>query len=141
MRALRVPQQVVVMQLPAHVLQARTHYVLPVMVETEMALLATCVLLAARTRWLTTEWRVWPVLQMLSPALVQLLLLVLVTQVTPAQMVWCVQLVWMANTSPKLRMLLVRMLLLDLMVLVVLPVLVLLVSQRALPELITTLTD
>ena len=107
-RALRVPQQVVVMQLPAHVLQARTHYVLPVMVETEMALLATCVLLAARTRWLTTEWRVWPVPQMLLPALAQLLLRVLVMQVIPAQMVWCAQLVWMANTSPKRRMLLVR---------------------------------
>ena len=87
------------------------------------------------------QFHVWPVPHMLSPALVQLLLLVLVTQVTPAQMVWCVQLVWMANTSPKLRMLLVRMLLLDLMVLVVLPVLVLLVSQLALPELITTVTD
>ena len=56
--ALLVPQQVVVMQLPAHALQPRTHYVLPVMVEMEMALLAMRVVLAARTRWLTTEWRV-----------------------------------------------------------------------------------
>ena len=77
---------------------------------------------------------------MLSPALVQLLLLVLVIKVTPAQTVWCAQLVWMVNTSPKRRMLLVQMFLLDHMVLVVLPVLVLLVSQRALPELITTVT-
>ena len=57
-RALLVPQQVVVMQLPAHALQPRTHYVLPVMVAMEMALLAMRVLLAARTRWPTTEWRV-----------------------------------------------------------------------------------
>ena len=128
------------MQLPAHALQPRTHYVLPVMVEMEMALLAMRVVLAARTRWLTTEWRVWPVPHLLWPALVQLLLLVLVRQVTPAQTVWCAQLVWMVNTSPKRRMLFVRMFLLDLLVLVVLPVLVLLVSQRALPELITTVT-
>ena len=54
-RALRVPQQVVVMQLPARALQPRTHYVLLVMVEMEMALLAMHVLLAARTRRLITE--------------------------------------------------------------------------------------
>ena len=84
--------------------------------------------------------RALPVPQMLYPALVQLLLLVLVRKVTPAQTVWCAQLVWMVNTSPKRRMLFVRMFLLDLLVLVVLPVLVLLVSQRALPELITTVT-
>ena len=111
------------------------------MVEMQMVSLVMRALLKHPTRWLTTEWRVWPVLQMLLAALAQLLLLVLVIKVTPAQTVWCAQLVWMVNTSPKQRMLLVRMLLLDLLVLVVVPVLVLLVSQRALRQQITTLAD